>query len=141
MNLIILLFNVFLMEIQSRKFKYLLVQKSALNIFIIHTVRVRYLILTVQILTSNKIIWLAIKEVGVKNSATIWVFNGQLPEQYKLFDQIWLPVNIFEQKFCILKKIECDRWLVQSNTSLQNWRDYFLKMYFLPKFSKYNNDL
>ena len=43
--------------------------------------------------------------------------------------------DIFEQKYCIQKKIESDGWLVQSETSLQNWQNNFSKCIFSLSFS------
>ena len=46
----------------------------------------------------------SLKGMVVKNLVKIGVLNDQLPEQYILFDQIWLPITIFEQITCNLKK-------------------------------------
>ena len=49
--------------------------------------------------------------------------------------------DIFEQKSCIQSKNQSHGWLIQSETCLQNWQNYFFKMYLLPEFLRYNNNL
>ena len=40
--------------------------------------------------------------------AKMGVFNGQLSQKYKLLEKVFSLTNVFEEKSCILLKVESD---------------------------------
>jgi hypothetical protein len=66
------------------------------------------------------------KGVVAKNLVKIGGFNGQLPDQYKLFDKIRPSIDIFEQKSCIPKKT----WLWQMAPPIRNKITKLMKLFF-----------